>query len=323
MTLAFATGQTNFIPNASFENASSCPIIPGWTADSWTAYMGSPDLFSNCSNMICCTTPGNSQGTLAPYDGNNYVGIFNYVIDGGANYTESIYAQLTSPLIAGMRYFFSLKSALSDSCNCASNHLGVNFKVTPNFVSSTFGDSTYYNNTAKISFPKTSNHYWILQSGSFIADSAYKYIYIGNFFRQANMDTLVVRNKLGIYADGGDGQFKTSQCVSYYFIDDLKLSTDSVFTEQTTGLINSGSIPNKIEIYPNPISDVSILQFDNAKKEICALTLYDICGQIKQTMNNITGNQVIIRKNDLIPGMYFFVLRTGDRVIATGKLAMD
>jgi len=76
-------------------------------------------------------------------------------------------------------------------------------------------------------------------------------------------------------------------------------------------------------IYPNPTSDQSTLQFDNKKAELCTLTLYDLRGQIMRTINNITSDQVVIQKNDLTTGLYYFVLRTSDRVIVTGKLAVD
>jgi hypothetical protein len=42
-----------------------------------------------------------------------------------------------------------------------------------------------------------------------------------------------------------------------------------------------------------------------------------------RTINNITRHQVLIQKNDLTTGLYYFVLRTSDRVVVTGKLAIE
>lgn len=54
---------------------------------------------------------------------------------------------------------------------------------------------------------------WIKLSTSFIADSAYQYLIIGNFYDDNNTDTLSVNN-IGN--------------VGYYYIDDVCLTTDSI-----------------------------------------------------------------------------------------------
>lgn len=96
-----------------------------------------------------------------------------------------------------------------------------------------------------------------------------------------------------------------------------------IVTVGFAGINNVTNTNGQFKIYPNPTSDQSTLQFDNAKKEICTLTLYDLRGQVMRTINNITSDQVVIQKNDLTNGLYYFVLRTSGRVIVTGKLAVD
>jgi hypothetical protein len=79
----------------------------------------------------------------------------------------------------------------NQSYNCsASNNIGVRFTTKP--YSASFPPPI--NNTATLNtdtiVKDTLN--WILLSWNFTADSAYNYIYIGNFFDNAHTDTVVI-----------------------------------------------------------------------------------------------------------------------------------
>ncbi len=71
------------------------------------------------------------------------------------------------------------------------------------------------------------------------------------------------------------------------------------------------------------MSDYSILEFKNPKKENHTLKLYDVQGRIERTITNIKSNQVIINKDNLINGLYFFQLSTDKRTSITGKLIVE
>ena len=170
--------------------------------------------------------------------------------------------------------------------------------------------SNYYilNYTPQVTSPSgvflTDTLNWMQVSGTYTATGGETYITIGSFNSDANTDTI----------DYGTANGSKQ---AYYFLDDI-----SVVDCSTLG-IDELKTKNSFSIYPNPTSDQSTLQFDNTKKEICTLTLYNNCGQIMRTINNITSDQVVIQKNDLTTGLYYFVLRTSDRVIVTGKLSVD
>jgi photosystem II stability/assembly factor-like uncharacterized protein len=76
-------------------------------------------------------------------------------------------------------------------------------------------------------------------------------------------------------------------------------------------------------LYPNPFSANATLEFENSQNENHTLTLYDLQGRIVRTITDITSDQVIIEKDNLTGGMYFFQLRTDKGVRATGKLAIE
>ena len=65
----------------------------------------------------------------------------------------------------------------------------------------------------------------------------------------------------------------------------------------------------------------TVLQFTD--RQTATLNLYNSNGQLVRTIDNITGGQVTIDRNELANGLYFFVLRTDNKIIATGKLATE
>lgn len=102
----------------------------------------------------------------------------------------------------------------------------------------------------------------------------------------------------------------------------LRMGIDYISLNTATG-INNNYNSKPTYIYPNPLHDQCIIQFDNSNKETCTLILYNLQGQIMRTINNITSDQVVFQKNELKSGSYYFELRTASRVIVTGKLAVD
>ena len=74
-----------------------------------------------------------------------------------------------------------------------------------------------------------------------------------------------------------------------------------------------------IGIFPNPFSDRATLSFP-AVSDKATFTLYNTSGQLIKTVDNISGGQLTIYRDSLEKGLYYFMLRTKDNIIATGKL---
>ncbi|MDX2360664.1 MAG: T9SS type A sorting domain-containing protein [Crocinitomicaceae bacterium] len=74
------------------------------------------------------------------------------------------------------------------------------------------------------------------------------------------------------------------------------------------------------KLYPNPMKDYSILTFNNSTNESHTLELYNTFGQLVQTITDIKSGQVVISKEHLTTGVYFFQLSTERRKRLTGKL---
>jgi hypothetical protein len=75
-------------------------------------------------------------------------------------------------------------------------------------------------------------------------------------------------------------------------------------------------------LYPNPFSDKAILDFPSVKQKT-TFNLYNTNGQIVKTIGNITSGQVIIDHEGLSSGLYYFMLQTDNKIIATGKLIAE
>ena len=304
-TLTWVTGQTNLVPNPSFEDTVSCPpsLSSMDQAQYWSSYRNTADYFNTCAT-VQAGVPNNFFGYQLPNSGNAYAGVYCY--DPSGNYREFIGVPLTQTLNIGVKYFLSVYINRADFHSWSSDHFGFKFSTV---------QYDYFTNPAPIF--NSANYYssnivtdsvgWTKISGSFIADSLYKYLVLGALFDSAQTNIII-----GWYPNDA----------SYYYIDDVCVSTDSLICSQSVGIKDIVQSTN-IKIYPNPTSDQSTLQFDNTKKEICTLTLYDHYGQIIRTINNIKSDTVTIQKNDLTSGLYYLVLRTGDRVIVTGKLVVE
>ena len=97
----------------------------------------------------------------------------------------------------------------------------------------------------------------------------------------------------------------------------LPLTTDEfvggVFINTTTQL-NSILKEHDFSIYPNPISDRSVLTNIN-NKEIRHITFYDILGNIIYREENIDLQQINIKEDEFNTGIYFVEISSGQNKI--------
>ena len=182
----FSFSQTNLVPNPSFEIYSSCPTQPGeiQKAIGWDSYANTPDYFNLCSSFGY-SIPSNFFGYQSPASGNAYAGFLNYMSNAYApGYREYIGAILSSTLIINTKYYVSFKVSLSINSlipsNGSSDKMGAMFSTIPyntnNPTPITNNPLIYYNSII------TDSLNWTRVLGTFISDSAYQYIIIGNFF---------------------------------------------------------------------------------------------------------------------------------------------
>ena len=286
--------QENLVPNPSFEDTLGCPVgYPDLDTKCkfWKSFKGSPDYMNNCS-AVCGYN--NQFGYQDPHSGKAYAGIAAYLTT-IPNLREHIGVQLTNPLIVGTKYYISfyISPGFTLGTNVVCNKMGA--LVTTNSYSDPNVLSPLINScTIKDELIIKDTIQWKKISGSFIADSSYQYLVIGNFFDDNNVDTMHL-------PDLGVGYFN-----GYYYIDDICLSTDSVYAETWTGIEDDKAFQYDFEIYPNPTSAEINIRYNQLIQQ---LELFNLLGEIVIIKTEINVFTTILNLEDLPNNIYFLRIK--------------
>ena len=295
--LLFACGicnAQNLVPNPSFENYINCPatVDQFYPCQNWTSYGGLPEYFNSCSPGTDVSVPNNFIGFQYAATGNAYCGYVT-ASDWASMSREFIGAQLSQPLITGQQYFASLKISYT-YFYCPTKKMGIRFSTIP-FDSL---NPPPINNNAMVYtdsiISDTTNWYQI--KGSFIADSNYTYIIVGNFFNTG------VGCAMGSY-------------MSYYYVDDVCVSTDSLTCYSSVG-IDENNNTEALLPYPNPFTTQLNITLANNQSSI--IILYDITS--RKLLEQTFFNSVSINTTQLESGIYFYEVLSGNKMVGKGKV---
>jgi hypothetical protein len=235
----------NLVPNWSFEEISSCPHYQGEIekAVGWLTFRGteSCELYHVCGHPDSCGVPWNMYGEQWPSHGDGYAGIHTFSDDDGWPwYTrEWIGIQLTEPMVAGATYHASLKVSLAlgrgaphvERCRFANDRNGLLFTTT-HWVQNDFHPVPGYAQIYGTDVVEDTLG-WTVISGSFVADSAYRYVVVGNFFSDEETNwSLMDPNGTGYLA--------------YYYIDEVCVSPDPLYCAQQSGIDGTTTDPFRV-----------------------------------------------------------------------------
>ncbi len=304
--------QTNLVPNFSFEQRDTCPTVgdqiqycTGWFKSSGNSSTfltnTTPDYYNACSPDTLMGVPRSSTGfQYAHRNCNAYVGLVSYEIPGYPNYREHVGIQLSSPLVIGQKYFLSFYTVMGGDLleggyyyTMPSNKIGMKLSTIP----FTENNPAPINNFAHLYLQSVLNDTlnWTLVSGSIIADSSYKYLALGNFFDDANTDTV---------------HWNCSQCQNifgYFLLDDICISTDSLLCNgginsmTCTTSINEINSDFELKLFPNPVSDFLTISIrGNMEAEVL---IYDIYGAVAFA-TVIKGRSILVNLSTLPSGTY-------------------
>lgn len=284
----------NLVPNPSFEENYSCPNSSD-QVDScigWHSVLNTPDYFSLCAPYPV-SVPDNFVGYQFPFDGNSYVGLITY--EWWHFYREILGTQLLDTLILGNSYHISLRVSrgnwTSQNYNCASsNKLGLRFTTFPYSESSPPPINNYAQLYVDSIIKDTLN--WVAIDWDYVADSAYKYIYIGNFFDDDHTDTATINAPLG--------EFGTA----YYFIDSVKVDCSD------QRCITAISTAESVENFLNFIPETKQMTIDCKECPECIISIFNCSGQILQIIHT---NHSVIDLSNLVSGVYLVLLETGKK----------
>lgn len=258
----------NLVPNPSFEDTVSCPTMFGQVTKCkyWYDVRNTPDYFNECCVIPQVGVPNNVLGYQFPNSGNAYMGFYTLYGQPDTNYREVIGTSLTTPLVIGTKYYITMLVSLSGNffqgIRTASNKTGILFS-TYDFISSPppINDFSQVFTDSII----TDTLGWTTIRSTFVADSNYSFISIGNFFHNYLTDTIHLT-----FANGN----------AYYYLDDLCISDDSLFCELWTGLMNHDI--NEIKIFPNPASN--LIHIENIPWGCLQIDIINVNGRIEDSI---------------------------------------
>lgn len=294
------TQGQNLVPNGGFEEGVNCPTFIGnldEECDSWYASISlgnglspTPDWFHSCSEFDVLSPPNTAFGFQEAYEGDGYGGFIAYKIEENMpGYREHIGVGLLEPLITGQTYNcgFWMARFYSGSTGFAVDNIGFKFTTYPAFTSNNLA----VNNTALFSidtvFADTAS--WHRVQVEFLADSAYGYLHIGNFFDDNNTTILQ------------EGEFSN---LSYYIVDNVEVTSTLNMTSDKSG--------GELVLYPNPVTSVLTVDLNhiNASPNI-SFSIADITGA-KVFSNQVKTNSSLmhISVEHLNSGVYFIFLQT-------------
>ncbi len=288
----------NLVSNPSFEDTVACPttLTQIDRAAGWMSFSLTPDYFNACapSNIIApVSVPHNIWGDQLAHTGNAYVGFATYSA-GTTNSREYIATQLIQPLAIGQKYFLSfyVSSAFgyiqSGYPGMATNNIGALFSTVAYSQSNPQHVDNFAHIVDSIIINDTIN--WVKISGSFIADSAYQYLSIGNFFDDINTNVITI----GVHNPNA----------AYYYLDDVKLSTDSTFVN---GIDDYNS--NVIKIFPNPAN--TFIKINGMEGEL-EINIYDLVGRI---VRHTKINNNLLNTESISNGIYLIKIDSKDKTI--------
>lgn len=200
LVAAFRGEAQNSVPNPGFEETDSCTFGIGASVihDWYSAYL-TFDHLQGCQPYGAANgLPMNTFTFQEPFEGNSCVGIFTYHTDGSSEQREWIMVPLLDPLVIGQTYYCSFRANAAFGGNAqyptiwlANNNVGMLFTTYDRHWHASDPYPTPLNH-AHVVYPQVlaDTVGWTLVSGSFVADSAYQYLMIGNFFSNALTDTL-------------------------------------------------------------------------------------------------------------------------------------
>lgn len=289
LLLSTSGSAQNLVLNPSFEDTVMCPDFPQPTINYalyWSSYGGTSDYFNSCASLF--GVPSNFAGYQAPHTGSAYAGLLTWYVNAGSPIREYMGIQFTTPLLIGAKYFvsFFISNADSITYNSSSNNFGVRFSTVP----FSYTNFPALNNSSHMQSPTviTDKINWTYISGSFVADSAYQYLILGNFYDDAN----TVIDSVPPYSGTG----------SYYYIDDVCVSADSIYNATWTG-INDTEVEYGTVIFPNPAA--SCFSFYN-KTGFENMMMIDLLGNVIKTVElNVGLNQIDVSEN--AAGIYLLV----------------
>lgn len=306
----FPVDGQNLVPNGHFDTYTNCPTstLQISYATGWETYGGSIEYLHECGTNPAITVPSNSFGFqyATGSESGGYAGFYP-AYSAGPNYVYEYFGrELATSLMVGQEYHVSLKMSLADLSNCALDKMGVLFTTIPYSPQNPLqaNNAPHVYTTATI----TDSVNWVTISGSFIADSSYQYIAIGQFFDPSNHTQTVLSGN--------------SCTFPYYYVEDVCVSENPVDCGLATGLTEMAE-KESLKIYPNPMRASAVVEIGDLGGMEGELKVYDMQGREVRRMEGIGTERVEFSRDELEAGIYWVQLLVNGEPRVGGRLVIQ
>jgi hypothetical protein len=295
ITLGYAQ---NLVPNGSFEQYTTCPTYFGLAhfCEGWlNLYTQSADYFNSCNTNGVVDVPLSQFGYQYPAEGEGYMGMATYVYN-QPEYREMIGIQLAEPLQIGVPVCLSFKVAVGGFGTSIGNSAGYTCKgIGLRFFTELPTDQYIYAypNSAALFMNEvpTDTAMWHWIDGTYVPDSAYAYVVVGNFFADS-LNAPIIQDSIGLNASDW----------AYAFVDDVRVSYEATYCTAGSGLGQPElQTPHA---YPLPFTDVLYVRSPWPGRT-AFYTLTDIAGRvIHQGTMQTSNSDAVIETSAVRNGVY-------------------
>lgn len=315
------TKAQNLVPNFSFEDYSTCPTAQDQVQYSvgWSKYSdvpSTPDYYNACSSSGGVGVPQSFfLYQQAHRNCEAYVGLVTRT--NNPNDREDVGIQLTQPLVIGQKYFLSFYTVMGGTSDgtfyyeSPSNNIGMRLSTVAYNSSNPAPIDNFAHLRSVAIISDTLN--WVRISGSIIADSAYNFLILGNFYDDVNTDTITLN---------------CANCInnySYCLVDDVCISTDSLLANggidalSCTASVNEIASNHAISVFPNPTNNMITVSLQSNTNDEIILT--DMYGKVCYTENANNRNSVTFDLTPYSSGMYFLkIINRKEKKSASKKI---
>ncbi len=296
----------NLVPNGNFEDGD-CPTTYAAINDLDHWYFGiqlpdvewnlwpSPDWWHTCSPFEELQPPNVSAGYQTPLSGGGMAGVLTYV-DIGSDKREILSIELLENLEIGATYTFSFSAAraVAPGIGGSTNRLGMKLTTFP-FWTTHEGPLT---NSAHFSVEEVleDSTNWTTLTTEIIADSAYRYLHLGNFYDDDHT-TIVTYDDLMVLRP-------------YYFLDEVSLVKESLTT------VGRDFISDNLRVFPNPATDFIKIK---SRKRITEIQVFGLEGQMVFERKLNREEEVEVDISAWSSGLYILTAKGGKGAIHHSK----